>query len=307
MLLPTAGCGGAGGSYPARHLSIRDLCDRCGGLSAGGSRAGRRLGKIRDSSRATASLTLPTSQAWAIHRRHESFGAAFSCWANTHPHKSVLAGDDYKLWLHRDFKRFYSFAKKPSRRVASIDRTGLDISVGEYLGHPEFHTPYMDWVLIDALTFAEIVSTGEAFAEQKIGSAYTLADGSLLKLYGYKTLGRGFWLIGVAIGWGWPAAVVYLSDGHLSPWGMAGLAAYYALLLRGVFILIGRKIGSLFSREPSPIQRLEKRLHEMERTYHALGTGRISDRVRRTFDRAFENGVLWDPQILEILDAATRR
>ena len=41
----------------------------------------------------------------------------------------------------------------------------------------------------------------------------------------------------------------------------------------------------------------------MERTYHTLGTGRISDRVRRAFDLAFENGVLWNPQILEILDA----
>ena len=41
--------------------------------------------------------------------------------------------------------------------------------------------------------------------------------------------------------------------------------------------------------------------------YHTLGTGRISDRVRRAFDFAFENGVLWNPQILEILDAATRR
>ena len=34
---------------------------------------------------------------------------------------------------------------------------------------------------------------------------------------------------------------------------------------------------------------------------------RISDRVRRAFDLAFENGVLWNPQIFEILDAATRR
>ena len=45
----------------------------------------------------------------------------------------------------------------------------------------------------------------------------------------------------------------------------------------------------------------------MERTYHVLGTERISDRVRRAFDLAFENGVLWNPRIFEILDAATRR
>jgi hypothetical protein len=31
-------------------------------------------------------------------------------------------------------------------------------------------------------------------------------------------------------------------------------------------------------------------------------TGRISDRVRRAFDLAFENGVLWSPQIFQILD-----
>jgi hypothetical protein len=52
----------------------------------------------------------------------------------------------------------------------------------------------------------------------------------------------------------------------------------------------------------------------MLRTYHALGTERhapgterISDRARRAFNRAFENDVLWNPQILQILDKATRR
>jgi hypothetical protein len=44
----------------------------------------------------------------------------------------------------------------------------------------------------------------------------------------------------------------------------------------------------------------------MERTYHALGTEHISDRGRRAFDCAFENGVLWNPQVFQILDAAAR-
>jgi hypothetical protein len=221
-----------------------------------------------------------------------------------HPDKGEFADDTYKLWFHRDFKRFYSFAKKPSQRVAAIDRTGLDTCVGEYLEHPEFHTPYLDWVLIDALTFAQCVSTVEAFVEQRIGWAYELADGSLFKLYGYKALGWGLWLIGFAIAWGWPAVVVYLNDGHLSLWSMAGLGAYYALSLLGVLIGIGRKIRNLFSRQPSPTQRLEKLIHEMELPYHALGTGRISDRVRHAFDRTFDNGVLWNPHIFQILDKA---
>jgi hypothetical protein len=224
-----------------------------------------------------------------------------------HPDKSKFADDTYKLWFHRDFKRFYSFAKKPSQRGAAINRTGLAIYAGEYLEHPEFHTPYLDWVLIDALTFAEIVSTIEALAEQKIGWAYELADGSLLKLYGYKALGWGLWLIGIAISWGWPAAVVYLNYGSMSPWGIAGLTAYYALLLISVLVGIGRKVRRLFSLQPSAIQRLEKRILEMERTYHVLGTDRISDRVRVAFDRAFENGVFWNPQIFQILDAAARQ
>ena len=88
---------------------------------------------------------------------------------------------------------------------------------------------------------------------------------------------------------------------------MAGLAAYYALLLLGGLVGIGRRIRSLFFRQPSPIEQLEKLIIEMERTYHALGTGRISDRVQRAFDHASENGVLWKPQIFQILDVATRR
>jgi hypothetical protein len=90
-----------------------------------------------------------------------------------HPDKSVFANDTSILWFHRDIMGFYSNTKKPSRRVATINRIGLDISVFEYLRHPEFHTPYLDWVLIDALTFAEIVSTDETFAKQQIGSAWS--------------------------------------------------------------------------------------------------------------------------------------
>jgi hypothetical protein len=103
--------------------------------------------------------------------------------------------------------------------------------------------------------------------------------------------------MGNAIAWGWPAVVVYLNDGHLSLWSMAGLGAYYALSLLGVLVGIGRKIRNLFSRQPSPMQRLEKLTHEMELPYHALCAGRINDRVRRAFDRTFDSGVLWNPHI----------
>ena len=102
--------------------------------------------------------------------------------------KSEFADDRYELWYHRDFKHFYSSVKKPSRRVGVI-HWNLAICAPEYLKHPEFHTPYLDWVLIDALAFVEIVATVETLAEHRIGWAYDLADGSLVKLYAYKALG----------------------------------------------------------------------------------------------------------------------
>ena len=37
-----------------------------------------------------------------------------------HPDKSIFADDTSKLWFHRDFKRFYSFAPKPSQREAAV-------------------------------------------------------------------------------------------------------------------------------------------------------------------------------------------
>jgi hypothetical protein len=45
----------------------------------------------------------------------------------------------------------------------------------------------------------------------------------------------------------------------------------------------------------------------MEKPCHALGTGRISDRVRRAFDKSFEAGVLWSQQIFLLLDTAEHR
>ena len=224
-----------------------------------------------------------------------------------HPDKSVFAEETSKVWFHREFGRFYRFAPKPTQREAAIERTGLAALVNEYLDHPEFHTPYLDWVLVDALTFAEIVSTAEAFAKQKFGWSYELADGSQLKLYVYKALGWVVWLISVAIGWGWPAAVMYLAKADLSPWAMGGLAAYYALLLCGLLVGVGRKMRSLFLLQPTPARKLETSITEMEKAYHVLSTGRASQRARRAFDKSFEVGVLWNPQIFSLLDMAERR
>ena len=42
----------------------------------------------------------------------------------------------------------------------------------------------------------------------------------------------------------------------------------------------------------------------MEQLCHALSTGRIDDRVRRAFDKSFEAGVLWNPQIFSLLHKA---
>ena len=75
----------------------------------------------------------------------------------------MLAGADYKCG-HRDFERFYSIAML-SQRVA-IYKTGLDISVREYLNIPN-SAAVSGLGLIDVLTFAELVSTGEASSNRR--------------------------------------------------------------------------------------------------------------------------------------------
>ena len=61
------------------------------------------------------------------------------------------------------------------------------------------------------------------------------------------------------------------------------------------------------SRQPTPAKKLETSTTEMEKVYHALSTGSATQRARWAFDKSFEAGVLWNPQIFSLLDMAEHR
>jgi hypothetical protein len=223
-----------------------------------------------------------------------------------HP-KGPFASENYGIWFHRDVNSLY-VTTKASQRAYIVDRQKLEYLASQYIQQPWLQNPYLDWVFVDALAFAETVATCELHRKTKFGWRYAAADGSEIKMHFYQLANYAAWCLGVAFFWLLPAYVYYISYDS-SPGVATTLAAlYYATLIWGVVRSVGRKIGSLFARGPTAIQSLETLILEMAKTYHLLGGQSIHvGRLQKSFDKSFNAGVLWDQQIFYILDKLAER
>jgi len=224
-----------------------------------------------------------------------------------HNPKGPFASEGHGIWFHRDINSLY-ITTKASQRSYIVDRQGLESLASEYIQQAWLQNPYLDWVFVDALAFAETVATCELLRKSKFGWRYAAADGSEIKMHLYKLATFAASCIGIAFFWFLPAYVYYISYDS-APGVATGLAAlYYAALIWGLVKSIGRKIGTLFARGPTAIQSLEALILEMAKTYHLLGGQSIHvGRLRKSFDKAFNAGVLWDQQIFYILDKLAER
>jgi hypothetical protein len=76
----------------------------------------------------------------------------------------------------------------------------------EYLANPYLRTPYLDWLMLDAMTSAQIVATLGSYAKEKHGIAYALSDGVVWKMFLWKLALRPLALVFV---WVLPAVIFY--------------------------------------------------------------------------------------------------
>lgn len=215
-----------------------------------------------------------------------------------HTEKGPFSDEKYSFWSHRSIDGLLRL--KPSQRSLIVDRSRLRKLATEYLQEPWLHNPYLDWVFVDALTIAELVGALEWYRQQKFGLSYALFDGNRFYMVLWKLVTIP---LSVAIGWLLPAYLFYLLFGW-SAWLALGLAAvYYALNLGMLAKWFGHKIWALLSRSPTPLQKVEHLIEEMEKVYSLL-TGPVIhiETFRRALDKAGDDGVGWDQQLFYILD-----
>jgi hypothetical protein len=92
-------------------------------------------------------------------------------------------------WMHQNFSILRT---NDATRGMSIQRDEMLRVAAEYLSHPEIRTNKFDWLLLDAIVFAEL----DAFSFHFSGFAATLANGNPAKYFALMAL---FKVVGVAL------------------------------------------------------------------------------------------------------------
>jgi hypothetical protein len=119
-------------------------------------------------------------------------------------------------WVHQNFNILRA---NDETRGMSIQKDEMLRVAAEYLSHPEIRTNKFDWLLLDAIVFAEL----DAFSFHVSGFAATLANGNPAKYLAVMAL---FKVVGVAMGYLLLPAIAYFafSSGHeTTGWSIAGL------------------------------------------------------------------------------------
>jgi hypothetical protein len=215
-----------------------------------------------------------------------------------HPQDGPFSKEGY-IWLHRNISQIYQNTTA-SQRNNFIDSHSLREILFEYSFNPWLNTTYLDWVMLDAIAAGSIISVTDAYLEQRDGVAYTLADGVRWKVSLLKFILR---LTAWLIGWGLPAVVCYFIAERSIPAAVVTGAIWYGLNVLGLILRVWSKAFLLFTTGKTAGRRFAHLFDEMGRAYGWLsGPVMHVDSVRRAFDRAAEQGIIWDQQIFYILD-----
>jgi hypothetical protein len=106
----------------------------------------------------------------------------------------------YDLWTHRDVIQ----CMPPSQVAKFLNNHGLDETISEYISAPWLHNGYLDWVILDAISFRKLVALRQEYLITRYGViAYFLANGVVWRMWALRLL---VWLAK----WGLPVVICYL-------------------------------------------------------------------------------------------------
>lgn len=200
------------------------------------------------------------------------------------------------FWMHQQFEVLRA---NDAKRGISIDKAEMLGVAAEYLSHPEIRCNKFDWLLLDAIVFAELDAFTSVLTSSKAstGMAVVFADGNQFKYFAFLALFRS---ISFALNYVAPPAiaVLALSKGHdITGWTIAGLWAFSM-----VWTLIGVPVRWKMRRKN---KELWTNLHDL---YRILGDSTISPRVlKEALDKAAASGVVLDGAVFSIVDRLIAR
>jgi hypothetical protein len=223
-----------------------------------------------------------------------------------HSYNGPFFEERFQIWSHRErfqfkFSQVEDFIVKRPTQAAGISgcSDALTSAITEYIQKPLLHNAYLDWVILDAMTFGKVVAlTHEALMARR-GGAYWAAY--FLGGVGWGTL--ILWPLVWLIKWGLPAVVCYFIAQRSVSAGIATGAVWYGLYVLWLLIRLWTKVSERFTFNETLAQKMRRLLGEALEAYSSLrGPIMHVPVVRRAFEQATERGVLWDHATAYILD-----
>ena len=223
----------------------------------------------------------------------------------------------HHIWLHGDVVTAFAEGYESAASVHLADKEGLVEDAIRYLQRPWMQDDYLEWVMIDAIMFEEVLTFGE-YVKEKISSdshilldrTYWEAKGStkqiksLLLKKGLKTLGLElFWLFVSPALFAFLFVLLKPEYSHNLFWGVP---VYIIVLISYFFMRKDRR-----SRE---LEKIEKKLKDSE--LHAHMAADYNHLIQKVVDPAyFKEGLLrtttlgahWPDVIFPLLENAIRR
>jgi hypothetical protein len=202
------------------------------------------------------------------------------------------------LWRHVDIGKFISLSNNEEKDDPFNARAAKNIS-NTYIANPWMQNPYVDWVFIDSLMFACLMTHFQLIMKSKYGFGYALFGkrwkANLFRLFSVPTT--------FIFGWIAPGALCWWLYGKLPTPAIVIAGLYYA---SSIFMLI-RDFARLalyrLRTGKTPRQEIIDRVSAIELAYAELREETIHvPSLRRAIEQARDKGVLWDPQIFSILD-----
>jgi hypothetical protein len=228
-----------------------------------------------------------------------------------HPYKGPFFNERPQIWSHREiFVYPYSqienmIIKRPSEASGvSGSSDALIEAITEYIQKPWLHNAYLDWVILDAMTFGKIVALQhEALMASRGGAfwaAYFLVDGVMWKTF-------LLWPLVWVIKWVLPGLVCY----WIAQWSVfaavATGAVWYGLYALGLVTRVWRQVFALITSSETISQKTSRLGDEAVQVYNCLrGPLMHVPEVHRAFEKAVEKGILWDHAAFYILDRLSR-
>lgn len=206
----------------------------------------------------------------------------------------------YCVWSHLDFCSFF-WSTTLSSRMGLLYRDRLKRAATKYLEKPWMHHYYIDWILTDSLMASSLIETYDWVQKQRLGFGYLLFDGSIIKARIFKTLViRPF---GLFLNWGLPALICWMQYNAHPIVTLIGGSLWFAYAAIWTIYNCGRRLLSTRRGAKSPRRVQNEALTKMLVAYEQMRESSIHvPSLKRALEDARQVGVVWDAQILCVVD-----